>query len=379
MSNFDKFSSALYEYIHNPLSIAFEKFQMEIENLDCEDFRFYYWRAYYLNRKNDISRAIKYIKKSIELANNLSNECGVENSHIIFVKKGESALPINLSSINNQLAKLYFCAGEIFAKAEDYNSSLQYYKLFQYYNSFIEKKFDNGTRFFSFRKFNEHTLSDLINNEITVCRSTAMNDPVDSLINIWIKDDNFRNQCKDKKHIEPFAKSFDYFRIRSFCYDKENENETVNNILMWSHYADEHRGFCIKYRLSEHFIKQEENPEHRHMYITKIHYAKDCEKINIQVHQINTKLGFATKSNDWEYENEARLIVYDPNNSQDYLGIGLDKDSTIEAIFFGYHCPESAITTIKNIFKNMYKDKPVKFYKMNVNHKDVYHFTYDNI
>lgn len=60
MSNFDKFSSTLYEYIHNPLSIAFEKFQMEIENLDCEDFRFYYWRAYYLNRKNDISRAKIY-------------------------------------------------------------------------------------------------------------------------------------------------------------------------------------------------------------------------------------------------------------------------------------------------------------------------------
>lgn len=339
---------------------------------NLKSFKPYYNKAIQLKAQGDISKAILNILEAIKIAISFDFASSTED-HDLFCRF------VGFQPSHSDFAKLYFVAGELFAIANNMELSLQYYKLYQYYNSFIKYKWDTEKCLFSFRKFNEHTLSDLINNEITVCRSTAMNDPVDSLFNLWIEDDNLRNQCKDKKHIEPFAKSFDYFRIRSFCYDKENENETVNNILMWSHYADEHRGFCIKYRLSEHFIKQEENPEHRHMYITKIHYAKDCEKIDIQDRQINTQLGFATKSNDWEYENEARLIVYDPNNSQDYLGIGLDKDSTIEAIFFGYRCSESTIKTIKNVFKNMYKDKPVKFYKMNVNPKDVYHFTYEEI
>lgn len=330
---------------------------------DLKDFRTYYNKAVRLKAEGDISKAISNILEAIKIAESISPVHSTGDADIFYS---------SVLLTHSVLAEIYCTAGELFAIANHMELSLQYYKLYQYYNSFIKDKWDSQKCLFSFRKFNEHSLSDLINNEITVCRSTAMNDPVDSLINLWIKDNNLKNQCKDKKHIEPFVKSFDYYRIRSFC--KGKGNSPVRNVLMWSHYADEHRGFCIKYRLSEHFIKQEENSEHKHMYLIPVDYRQS--KVSIETTQINTQLAFATKSRHWKYEDEVRLIVYDPNNSQDYLGIGLDKDSTIEAIFFGYLCPESAITTIKNIFGNIYKDKSVKFYKMNVNHKDVYHFTY---
>ena len=68
--------------------------------------------------------------------------------------------------------------------------------------------------------------------------------------------ENLKKLCKEQKHIKPYSKSFDYFRIRSFCI---NEDKTIGNVVMWSHYAGEHTGFCIKYKLSKHFMCQEEN------------------------------------------------------------------------------------------------------------------------
>lgn len=331
---------------------------------NSKDFKFYYNQATQLKAQGDIQNAISNILDAIKIAESVNTTCTTED-----VKRFFDSILLD----HKQFADMYFKAGEWLAIAGDTESSLHNYKLYQYYNSFINIKIESSVRFYSFRKFKEHTLSDLINNEITVCRSTAMNDPVDSLINLWAQEDNLKLLCDDMKHIATLVKSFDYYRIRSFCHDEIMP--PVYNPLMWAHYADEHKGFCIKYRLSEHFVKQEEMPEGMHMYIRKIDYAKDSEVIDIRRRQIDTKFAFATKSIDWEYEDEARLIVYDPNNTKDFLGIKLDKDSSVEAIFFGYRCPKSTIKTIMNIFRN----KLVKFYKMKVKPSDVYHFRCDEI
>lgn len=80
---------------------------------------------------------------------------------------------------------------------------------------------------------------------------------------------------------------------------------------MWSHYAGEHTGFCVKYKLSKHFICQSGNATNEHMNLKKIIYTN--KKINIISKSINSDLAFATKKRDWKYENEVRLIVYNPN------------------------------------------------------------------
>ena len=152
------------------------------------------------------------------------------------------------------------------------------------------------------------------------------------------------------------------------CFSKKN-----NSILMWSHYAAEHKGFCIKYNLSKHFIKQAENDQHEHMYLKKIKYSD--EKTSILTYTIKSDLAFATKKKDWEYENEVRLIVYNPNNEDSHYGIELDNDSRIEAIFFGYRCPENTINTIKSIFYQQ-QNKDIKFYKMDLDEADVYSLRY---
>ena len=109
---------------------------------------------------------------------------------------------------------------------------------------------------------------------------------------------------------------------------KEDTEDALNSLLMWSHYADEHRGYCIKYKLSKHFIKQDENDSFEHMFLKPIIYRKDEDKVDIsEMTTINTDLAFATKHESWGYENEVRLIVYNPNKEDAFYGIPLDKDS----------------------------------------------------
>ena len=108
------------------------------------------------------------------------------------------------------------------------------------------------------------------------------------------------------------------------------------------------------------------------MYLKPIIYRKDKEIVDIsEMTTIDTNLAFATKHESWGYENEVRLIVYNPNKEENFYGVPLDKDSCIEAIYFGNKCAGNTIKTIMKLFSKA--DATPKFYKMCLNNEDVYH------
>ncbi|MDD7104333.1 MAG: hypothetical protein PUI30_05710, partial [Bacteroidales bacterium] len=69
------------------------------------------------------------------------------------------------------------------------------------------------------------------------------------------------------------------------------------------------------------------------------------------------------------------LIVYNPNKEESFYGIPLDKDSCIEAIYFGCKCKPGTINTIINLFSKA--DIPPKFFKVYSESKDVYQLKWD--
>lgn len=386
MADYEIFAKALYSYLtaceetDKDKQMLYCEFIETIKGLRCNDFRFFFHLAFSQNRTDCLEEAKMNIDKSIERLPLIENRFSMEeNSSQILMPIDEGRyIHLQLPTINSQKADIYFCAGEIYAKMGLLPESLEFYKKSHYYNSFLKSEFEdrNNVSLFSFRRYNEYSLADLINNTITVSPSIKMNDPFDSLINIWASEEMLKQTCTDEKHIIPLHESFEYFRIRSFCIKRERT--PVENILMWSHYAGEHTGFCIKYKLSKHFIKQEEDEDnYEHMYLKSITYSDD--KINMNVHSINSNLAFATKYKDWEYEDEVRLIVYNPNRTDDFYGIKLDKESEIDAIFFGYRCSEQAITTIKNLFIQKENCTMPKFYKMELNSSNVYQLDYQEI
>lgn len=390
MDDFREFRKALSEYLEEiqskevySLSQSYDCFYEKIKDLDCYDFRFFYFKAHYLYKKlGKVEETKMYVDKAIEASTkiktvvNNAKDILCENSVFIFAPFGnEKHGQIQIDN-REVLGNIYSLAGEIYSILELDNVALEYYKKALYYKTLLktdmEKK--NYVHLYSFRRFNGYSLSDLINNEITVSPSKNMNDPFDSIINLWGSEDQLKETCKERKHIKNLSRSFDYFRIRSFC-NGETE-EALGNLLMWSHYADEHRGYCIKYKLSKHFIKQDENDSFEHMFLKPIIYRKDEEKVDIsELTTINTDLAFATKHESWKYEKEVRLIVYNPNKEESYYGIPLDKDSCIEAIYFGCKCEPKIINTIKNLFSKA--DIPPKFFKVYSESKDVYQLKWD--
>lgn len=384
MTDFEKFSIALNAYWDSDdsevdQSNKYKTFQDQIKNLKCEDFRFYYFRAHFFNSQNKIDEAKCSIDRSIELISSIDMGFMAtgENSLNIFLPPDGDRISrlIPMPTHNGLLSNIYYCAGEIYARAGDFHTSLKNYQIGQYYNSFLNSEFSDSITLYSFRRYNEYSLADLINNTITVCPSSVMNDPFDSIINLWGSESQLIKRCKEQFHIKPFSASFEYFRIRSFCLGK-SKNRHIKNILMWSHYADNHTGFCIKYKFSKHFIKQEENPQYEHMYLKKIIYTN--KKVDISSKSIDSNLAYATKNKIWKYENEVRLIVYNPNKTEKFYGIDLDDSSQIEAIYFGYRCPDSTIDTIVNLFRQCNTKTPI-FYKMIMDESNVYNLKCDRL
>ncbi len=394
MSDFKKFVIALKKYLEEigykgvyDRSKSYESFYENIKDLDCHDFRFFFFKAHYLYAIMDNKEQAKdYIDKSIQaiaLINNdidSPNDSLCENTPFLFVPivGSEKYMQLRMPTLFVFISKIYTLAGEIYSNLNSDAEALKYYQRANYYKLFLKTEIENRSYIYlySFRRFNEYSLADLINSEITVSPSKNMNDPFDSIINLWGSEEQLKESCKKEKHIKNISKSFDYFRMRSFCNgDKE---KALEELLMWSHYADEHRGYCIKYKLSKHFIKQKENDSFEHMFLKPIIYRKDKDKVDIsEMTTINTDLAFATKHESWEYENEVRLIVYNPNKEDAFYGIPLDKDSCIEAIYFGCRCEQKTINTIKNLFSK--SDTPPKFYQMKLDKTDVYHLKWKEV
>lgn len=113
-----------------------------------------------------------------------------------------------------------------------------------------------------------------------------------------------------------------------------------NNNLMWSHYADAHKGFCIEYDFSKLAIDHD-----RRRMCYPVLYRKN--PINVSRYLNNRDVSFnnffgiyacLTKSVEWEYEKEWRIVhplgqqyanslVHMPQASSIILGANIEADN----------------------------------------------------
>lgn len=103
-------------------------------------------------------------------------------------------------------------------------------------------------------------------------------------------------QHKDPVHQKGFLTRFQkkIFKLGVLCL-----SEIPNNILMWAHYANGHKGFCLQFNNTG--IRAQ-----------KVKYTESYPEINYLLtpedHQIEFTL--LTKSNHWRYEKEWRIIEF---------------------------------------------------------------------
>lgn len=306
-----------------------------------------------------------YFAKYLYNHNNITDACKYINTSLSYLESDDIKSQILVLPIRDILRNIYALAGEILANADKLDDALHRFQDYQLCICRIDP-IRSGESLLSFRNYNEHTLSDLINNEITICSPQVMNDPYDTLLLKW--GEYIRSEKSYKKHINPFCDAFLSYRIRAFAKVKSmSGNEMIRNTLMWSHYAGNHKGFCIKYKFSNDFMSITES--RRTVRFKNILYQPASIQLNIAKESINTDIGLCTKQENWSYENEVRMIAYEPDIEGDYHSIPLDQNSHIESIYFGYKCSQKRIDTIRKILSN---DPSIKFFVMKSDFNDIY-------
>lgn len=197
---------------------------------------------------------------------------------------------------------------------------------------------------FKFFSNNENALDGIYKSYLYFSHYNSFNDPFDCntlLIRIPYKS----NISVNPKYEEDLKEALN---IRGICCFSRNKD----SILMWSHYANSHKGFCIEFYENNDSLKF--NP-------IDINYVEQFEKPNfIKNPLVSINHLIYTKAIDWEYENELRLLKKVKSNSIEDRKISYEVEK-IKSIYFGIKADKNLCDKIYKHLK--LKNKSISFYK----------------
>lgn len=186
-------------------------------------------------------------------------------------------------------------------------------------------------RLYKYVPYNEHSLAILINKEAWFSPAHRFSDPFE--FRFALEEKHLDGVPINIESVDNARK--DSIKLGIFCL-----TETNDNILMWSHYADGHRGFCIEFERSE-------TNELGGATCVPVIYPEDNTVPKFKLKELTERKAFSrlatTKAKLWVYEREWRMISRDP-------GGGLYPiPGRISSIIFGFRMTPQSKTTIRNI------------------------------
>ncbi|WP_419206267.1 DUF2971 domain-containing protein [Photobacterium leiognathi] len=143
---------------------------------------------------------------------------------------------------------------------------------------------------------------------------------------------------------------------KACCFARDSQfGRVLKNRLMWSHYADGLRGFCVEFDRAT-LIQSISNGIGKDVFLSPMRYgelkafdfknllAHTAEKINTENYEFGIGSIVSYKSKEWEYESEYRLIT-DAGNA-----IQIAPESII-SITVGSKMADSKLNTLKSILR----------------------------
>lgn len=244
---------------------------------------------------------------------------------------------------------------------------------------------------------NEYTLNLLVKGEVYFPNPTQLNDPFDAYI-LFKKQYNEEDAIKYFKSIDPeqSEERIKFYVKNVFKYEEyvsnfiENNRKTYKlfcvtndykNLLMWSHYANNHKGICIGFKTHNHNNKtifkflpksisddpQVKRIKHGFLNVNKVNYP-ETRLMPPPINPFNyTKQEFIefmyTKTVDWEYENEYRIVL--PDLAFKYKSLTIDLNE-IKEIRFGALVSDKTISLLASKLCSIKEYDDCKFYKANL-------------
>lgn len=218
----------------------------------------------------------------------------------------------------------------------------------------------------------EHLQSLLIDSDFYLSSCRQFNDPFDTTAEIIkVRDIKLLRKKFDSivKRREPFLNKVDRDKLVTKMMINNNQNpnfdyeifeknmqgaglfcltEDPRSILMWSHYASNHEGVVLQFKIS--------NDPASMLYALKMHYSKEYPKWSISDNDNLIKDVLLRKSIDWQYEKEWRILrIGGKDTFQPF------KPEVITGVIFGCRAKSAYKYQVLEIL-----DKRSKKYRFNV-------------
>lgn len=203
---------------------------------------------------------------------------------------------------------------------------------------------------YKFRELNKSTFEMLINGELWCAKPESLNDPFDTQLDIpnlkELYQNVYRSHERINHRISGLADIFSRVGICSF-------SKRIDSPVMWSHYADEHKGICIEFDLLQ-VIDQNISLITRDVEYQKVLPELDFVEMDKGESALSPRRQssnpynkmLCTKDVTWEYEKEVRLIKGDGH------GIANFSPSCIRSIYFGMRTSERDVKTLRKIMNS---------------------------
>lgn len=121
------------------------------------------------------------------------------------------------------------------------------------------------------------------------------------------------------------------------CFSERNDS-----LLMWSHYADQHRGFCIEYDFSD-------DPEISE-FLFPVVYSDKKAIVNTDIHDVYCLKAALCKSEEWQYEQEWRYINMLKSTLENSSATIIPYfDSPIRAVYLGVNTAQVDIDRLRTL------------------------------
>lgn len=202
-----------------------------------------------------------------------------------------------------------------------------------------------------------NTYKIFINKELHFSAPKDFNDPFDCKINAVISDeDDFALSLEKYVPNEDVTSALDndynindtingVFNRKGICsFSKEKDN-----ILMWSHYADSHRGICLEFDITKDYD----------FFVSPIIIKYKRNYPTVDVSKTRDKVGeklLTTKYEGWQYEQEVRIY-------KEAYGEYEFKPTSLKAIYFGCKVEDSERKNLYEFIRGIECFGHVEFYK----------------
>ena len=217
-----------------------------------------------------------------------------------------------------------------------------------------------GNHILKFRKINKFLIDSLVHSQLYFALPEELNDPFDCQVDIekalrnaisqssgvtletlqgLLDDDGLRTELNKAQH-----------DLKNYGIFSASHKPTLYSSLMWTHYADNHRGTCLVYDIPNSFIESDTN---QIFGIANVIYGlhgltewfkqlPENNSIHTSAFAAMIKTHVTIKDACWGYEDEVRII-------RRVSGIEPIPQSYLQHICFGLNTPDTEMTLIRRI------------------------------